>query len=76
MGSFKRNTQLQKMALDKLTEAVREYLKVIEIPEGARHRKTTFVFVGDRYKPVEIDCHFVRPKNKGDGAFIMDDATE
>ena len=49
MADFKRETPLQKMALNKLTDAVKEYLKTIEIPKGDRHRKTTFVFVGDRF---------------------------
>lgn len=34
MADFKRETPLQKIALDKLTEAVREYLKTIEIPKN------------------------------------------
>ena len=45
-------------------DAVREYLKVIEIPQGSRHRKTTLVFVGDRFKPVDIVCRYVTPKTR------------
>ena len=63
MADFKRETPLQKMALNKLTDEVKEYLKTIEIPNGDRHRKTTFVFVGDRFKPDSIDCHIVKLKN-------------
>lgn len=70
MEEFKRETPLQKIALEKLTDAVREYLKVVEIPIGSRHRKTTFVFVGDRFKPVGIDCHIVKPKKQQDGTYI------
>ena len=70
MEDFKRETLLQKLALEKLTDAVREYLKVVEIPTGGRHRKTTFVFVGDRFKPVGIDCHIVKPKEQQNGPYI------
>ena len=74
MADFKRETQMQKMALGKLTDAVKEYLKTIEIPKGCRHRKTTFVFVGDRFRPSGIDCHIVKPKMDDDGEFIKQDA--
>lgn len=70
MEEFKRETPLQKMALEKLTDAVREYLKVVEIPTGSIHRKTTLVFVGDRFKPVGIDCHIVKTKKQQDEAYI------
>lgn len=70
MDEFKRETPLQRMALAKLNEAVKEYLKLIEIPKGCRHRKTTFVFVGDRFKPMGIDCHIVEPKEQQDGTYI------
>ena len=76
MADFKRETPLQKMALNKLTDAVKEYLKTIEIPNRDRHRKTTFVFVGDRFKPDSIDCHIVKLKKNGDGEFIKQDATD
>lgn len=62
------------MALNKLTNAVREHLKTIEIPNGCRHRKTTLVFVGDRFRPSGIDCHIVKTKMDGDGEFIKQDA--
>lgn len=64
MAEFKRETQLQKERLQVLVEAVREYLKVVEMPYGARHRKTTLVFSGDRYKPVDIVCRYVTPKSQ------------
>ena len=51
-------------------------VKNIEIPKGGRHRKTTFVFVGDRFKPDSIDCHIVKLKKNGDGEFIKQDATD
>ena len=76
MADFKRETPLQKMALNKLTDAVKEYLKTIEIPKGDRRRKTTFVFVGDRFKPDSIDCHIVKLKKNDDGEFIKPDATD
>lgn len=64
MAEFKRETQLQKERLQVLVEAVREYLKVVEMPYGARHRKTTLVFSGDRFKPVDIVCRYVTPKSQ------------
>lgn len=70
------HTLLQVTPLNKLTDAVKEYLKTIEIPKGGRHRKTTFVFVGDRFKPDSIDCHIVKLKKNGDGEFIKQDATD
>jgi len=72
----KRENKLQKMALNDLVEAVRTYLHLVEIPKGYRHRKTTFVFVGDRFKPVSIDCHVVNIKKKGYEGFIKPDATD
>ncbi|MCR4582239.1 MAG: hypothetical protein K5764_01605 [Prevotella sp.] len=63
MAEFKRETALQKVMLQRLTDAVKEYLEVVEKPTGAaRHRKTTITFVGDRYKPTDIVCRFVTPK--------------
>lgn len=78
MDDFKRVTPLQKVALDKLTDAVREYLRMVEIPKGCRHRKTTFVFIGDRFKPVGIDSHYVKPKKDcgEDGEFIKCNAAD
>lgn len=70
MDYFKRETPLQKMALAKLNEAVKEYLKLIEIPKGCRHRHTTFTFVGDRFEPVWIDCHVVKLKKQQSGTYI------
>ena len=64
MAEFKRETLLQKERLQVLTEAVREYLQVIEIPYGSRHRRTTLTFVGDRFKPVDIKCRFVTPRKR------------
>lgn len=66
MAEFKRERALQKEMLQRLTDVVREYLEVIEKPTGAaRHRKTTLTFVGDRYKPVDIVCRYVVPKQGG-----------
>lgn len=76
MDEFKRKTALQKIALNKLTRDVREYLKLIELPQCSRHRKTTLVFIGDRFKPVGIDCHYVKPKVDDDGEFIKRDAAD
>lgn len=59
MANFKNETELQKLMLVKLTNAVREYLEVVEKPTGGRHRKTTFVFVGDRYRPTDIVCRYI-----------------
>lgn len=64
MALFKRETPLQKERLQVLTEAIKDYLQVIEIPYGGRHRKTTLVFSGDRYKPVDIVCRYVTPKSQ------------
>ena len=59
---FKYCTQLQKEMLTRLTNAVREYLEVVEKPQGGRHRRTTLIFVGDRYKVEAINSRFVVPK--------------
>lgn len=64
MAEFKRATALQKDRLQVLIEAVREYLEVVEKPTGGRHRRTTLVFCGDRYKPVSIQTRFVVPKSQ------------
>ena len=61
---FKRQTELQKYMLQKLTDAVREYLEAIEKPQGGRHKKTTFCFIGDRYRPETIQTKFVITKHK------------
>lgn len=62
MAEFKRQTQLQKYQLQRLNEVVADYLKLVELPKGSRHRKTTLIFTGDRFKPFGIDCRFVAPK--------------
>ena len=62
MAEFKRKTALQKDRLQVLTEAVKDYLQVIEIPYGSRHRKTTLTLSGDRFRPVDIVCRYVTPK--------------
>lgn len=64
MAEFKRATALQKDRLQVLTEAIKDYLEVIEKPTGGRHRKTTLTFVGDRYRPVAIQTRFVVPKSQ------------
>lgn len=64
MAEFKRQTELQKYMLQRLTEVVKEYLELVEKPPGGRHRKTTFCFVGDRYKPQMIQTKYVTPKSK------------
>ena len=61
---FKRDTPLQREMLQRLTEAVREYLEVIEKPQGGRHRKTIISFIGDRYRPETINTKFIIPKHK------------
>lgn len=62
--SFKRETALQRMALHNLNEAIKEYLRLVVLPYGVRHRKTTMVFTGDRFKPVSIVCRYVTPKDR------------
>ncbi len=64
MAEFRRATALQKNRLQVLTEAVKDYLEVIEKPAGGRHRKTTLTFIGDRYKPADITSKFVVPTKK------------
>lgn len=66
MAEFKRESALQKERLQVLTEAVKDYLQVIEIPFGCRHRKTILTFSGDRFKPIDIVCRYVTPKPKQD----------
>lgn len=66
MAEFKRTTELQRLMLNKLTAVVKDYLEAVEKPQGSRHRKTTFVFVGDRYKPQTIEARFVLTKSKKD----------
>lgn len=64
MAEFKRMTALQKERLQVLTEAVKDYLEVVERPVGGRHRKSVLVFRGDRYRPADIVSRFVVPKPK------------
>ena len=59
---FKYNTPLQKYQLNVLTEAVRTYVKLIELPQGARHRKCILTFTGDRFRPIDIKVNFVKGK--------------
>lgn len=61
---FLRETEFEKMMLNKLNEAVREYLEAVCKPINSRHRKTILVFTGDRYKPVDIITRFVNVKSK------------
>ena len=56
-----RATALQRYHLDRLTECIREYIKAT-LPEGARHRKSTIVVIGDRFKIEDISSCFVTPK--------------
>ena len=52
--------------LNKLTEAVREYVETVYKPKDSRHRKTVMVFTGDRYRPIDIITRFVNVKSKTD----------
>ena len=63
---FLRETELEKYMLNKLTEAVREYVETVYKPIDSRHRKTVMVFTGDRYRPIDIITRFVNIKNKTD----------
>lgn len=59
---FLRETEFEKMMLNKLNEAVREYVEAVCRPLNSRHRKTILVFTGDRYKPTDIITRFVNVK--------------
>ena len=61
---FKRSTPLQKYQLQVLTEAVRTYVKLIELPQGTRNRKCVLTFTGDRFHPIDIKVNFVRVKKE------------
>lgn len=61
---FQRDTEFEKMMLDRLNQAVREYVEAVYKPLNTRHRKTVMVFTGDRYKPVDIITRFVNIKQK------------
>ena len=63
---FLRETELEKYMLNKLTEAVREYVETVYKPIDSRHRKTVMVFTGDRYRPIDIITRCVNIKNKTD----------
>ena len=54
--------QRDKMMLDRLNQAVRDYVEAVCKPLNTRHRKTVMVFTGDRYKPVDIITRFVNIK--------------
>lgn len=58
-----RATPLQRYLLERLTECIRDYIKAT-MPEGARHRKTTFLVLGDRFKIDDVSCRFVTPSKK------------
>ena len=59
---FLRETEFEKMMLERLNQAVREYVEAVCKPLNSRHRKTILVFTGDRYKPTDIICRFVNVK--------------
>lgn len=59
---FLRDTEFEKMMLDKLNQAVRDYVEAIHKPLNTRHRKTIMVFTGDRFKPTDIITRFVNIK--------------
>ena len=60
MADFKHTSTLEKYQLQILTEAVKNYIKMIELPEGCRHRKCVLVFTGDRFKATDIQVKFVK----------------
>ena len=64
MAEFKHNTPLQKYKLQVLTDAVRDYIRLIELPHGARHKRCVLTFTGDRFHPVDIRVHFIRKSNE------------
>lgn len=55
-----RETPLQRYHLQRLTECLRDYIKAT-IPEGVRHRKSTLVVIGDRFKIDDISCNYLAP---------------
>ena len=59
---FQRDTEFEKLMLDRLNQAVREYVEAVYKPLNSRHRKTDMDFTGDRYKPVDINTRFVNIK--------------
>ncbi len=56
-----RATPLQRYQLERLTECIRAYMRAT-MPEGARHRKTTILVIGDRFKVDDVSTRFVTPK--------------
>ncbi len=56
-----RATPLQRYQLERLTECIRDYMRAT-MPEGARHRKTTILVIGDRFKIDDVSTRFVTPK--------------
>lgn len=64
MADFKNKTPLEKYQLQVLTDSVRNYVKMIELPNESRHRKTTLTFVGDRFRAVDIQVRFVRNRKE------------
>lgn len=70
MSKFKHQTPLQKYQLQVLTDSVRNYVKMIELPDGCRHRKCVLVFTGDRFRATDIQVRFVRIKKNDDGIII------
>ena len=60
MVAFKNNTHLQKYQLQVLTDCVRNYVKMVELPDGCRLRKVYLEFTGDRYKPTNIQVKYVK----------------
>ena len=63
MANFKNTTQLEKYQLQALTDAVRNYVQMVEkLPEGSRLRKVKLEFTGARFKPTDIQVRFVRSK--------------
>jgi hypothetical protein len=59
MAEFKHTTELERYKLQVLTDAVRDYIRLIELPCGARHRRCILTFTGDRLRPVDIKVNFV-----------------
>ena len=66
MAKFKHTTQLEKYQLQVLTDAVRNYVRMVELPEGSRHKKCVLTFVGERFRAESIQVSFVQSK-KEDG---------
>lgn len=52
----------QKQSLDVICTLVKAYVNKYYKPLCKRHTKTTITFVGDMYKPEDIDAHFRKIK--------------